>query len=164
MLSVHDALYAYPADFQTDGTLVANSGADTGLPRVALANDDTQRVKWVWAIPVGWQALALRWASITSATGNVVWQFAYRYFDLAEAGSVDGAVDDTIAIGAVSAGSVDAWKYNLPAAVAEIPVNLGLLGDSPFMLCSLSRLGSDASDTVGDDVAVGVVTATRVDP
>lgn len=161
VLTGHDALYAYPDTMQSSGTLSAGTGADAGLPRWNLADAATQRCKWVWAIPVGWSAVTVRWASVTAATGNVVWQFAYRYITLGEA-AVDTGVDDTIAVGALPAGGVGNWQYNTPASTASIPVTPGVLGDAPFMLCSLSRLGADGADTAAGNVGVAVATITRV--
>jgi len=162
-LTGHDALYVYPADMQHNGTLISGSGADTGLPRITLADAATQRVKWVWAIPVRWAAIAVRWSAIpeVGTGGNVKWQFAYKLIHLGE-GNVDGAVT-TVSIAAQDATGAADWKYLTPSEVASIDTPAGFFGDAPFMLCSLSRLGADGTDTLAGGVSVGVATATRAD-
>ncbi len=162
-VSGHDALYAYPTDFQHNGTLVSGAGADTGLPRVTLADGVTQRVKWVWAIPVDWAAMAVRWGAVPEAAvaGNVKWQFSYKPILLGE-GNVDGAVT-TVSVAALAAAGQFDWDYKIPSETAVVATPTGLFGDSPFVLCTLSRLGGDASDTYAGGVSVAVTTATRVD-
>lgn len=159
----HDPLYAYPADMQHNGTLISGSAADTGLPRITLANATTQRVKWVWAIPIRWAAIAVRWGVIpeVGTGGNVKWQFAYKLIYLGE-GNVDGAVT-TVSLAALDASGAADWKYQTPSEISSIDTPAGAFADNPFMMCSLSRLGADAADTLAGDISVGVVTATRVD-
>jgi len=160
-LSGHDALYAYPADFNHNGTEVVVTGADVGLPRVTLADAATQRIKWVWAIPVRWDAVRINAAVINEnvGTGNVRWQFTHKLIVLGE-GNVDGAVTGTTLVTLSSGGQFD-WTYHQIAASIATPP--GGLGDAPFMLCSLSRLGADGADTLAGGISVGVVTCTRVD-
>lgn len=163
-LTGHDALYAYPSDMQTNGTVVTENAADTGLPRITLADAATQRVKWVWAIPVRWDAVAIRFAAIPEVAtgGNVVFQFAYRLVTLGS-GSVQGAVTNTIAVAAAAMGVVQFnWNYLLPAELSNIAMTPGGFGDSPFLHCSLARLGANGSDTLAGGCSIGVVTATRV--
>lgn len=165
-LTGHDALYAYPADMQHNGTLLAGTAADVGCPRITLADNVDQRVKWVWAIPVDWDAIAVRWGSSNEnvATGNVRWQFAYKLIYLGE-GNIDGAVT-TISIAALSSGGQFDFLYNTPAELVSIPTVNGGFGDKPFMLCSLARLGLAGpgnGDTLAGGVSVMVTTATRVD-
>jgi len=157
----HDALYAYPADMQHTGTLIPGTGAATGLPRITLADAATQRCKWVWAIPVEWDAIRINMGVINEnvGTGNVRWEFAYKFIVLGE-GNVDGAVTATITITLSSGGQFD-WTYH-EIDPSELIV-LGGFGDSPFMMCSLTRLGSDGADTLAGGISVGVVTCTRVD-
>jgi hypothetical protein len=161
--SGHDALYVYPADMQHNGTLITGNGADVGLPRITLADAATQRVKWVWAIPPRWAAIAVRWSAIpeVGTGGNVKWQFAYKLIYLGE-GNVDGAMT-TVSVAALDASGAQDWKYLTPAEVASIDTPTGGFGDAPFMLCSLSRLGADGTDTLAGGVSVGVATATRAD-
>jgi hypothetical protein len=162
-LTDHDALYVYPADMKHNGTEVVVNTTDAGLPRITLADAATQRVKWVWAIPPRWAAIAMRWASIpeVGTGGNVKWQFAYKFIYLGE-GDVNGAVT-TVSIAALSGSGISDWKYNTPSETASIDTPAGGLGDSPFMLCSLARLGADGTDTLAGGISVGVATATRVD-
>lgn len=162
-VSGHDALYAYPADMQHNGTLITGNGADVGLPRITLADGSTQRVKFVWAIPVDWKAIAVRWGGVpeVGTGGNVKLQFAYKLITLGE-GDVDGAVT-TISVAALNASGAADWKYMTPTETALIQTPTGAFGDAPFMLCSLSRLGADAADTLAGGFSIGVVTATRVD-
>lgn len=163
--SDHDALHVYPADMtRSAGTSVPDvSAADTGLPRITLPDSATNRVKWVWAIPARWAAIALRWAAIpeVGTGGNVKWQFAYKNIYLGE-GNVDGAVT-TVSIAALDASGAADWKYLTPSEVSSIDTPAGAFADAPFMLCSLSRLGADGTDTLAGGVSVGTVTATRVD-
>jgi hypothetical protein len=161
LLTFHDALYAYPSDMQHNGTLISGSGAATGLPRITLADAVTQRVKWVWAIPVAWDAFRMNVAVINEnvGTGNVRWQFDYKYIVLGE-GNVDGAVTATITV-TLSSGSQFDWTYHQIDA-SEL-VTLGAFDDAPFMMCSLARLGGDGADTLAGGISVGVVAATRVD-
>lgn len=166
VVSGHDALYTYPADMQTNGTLISGNGTDTNLPRVTLADAATQRVKGVWAIPVGWKAMAVRygWVNEVATAGNVKFQFTYDYIHLGE-GDVTGAVTATVTFGARTAGGQFDWNYETAITeLATIPVVLGAFGDSPFMMWSLSRLGADGTDTLAGGASIGVVTATRVDP
>lgn len=159
-LSGHDVLYAYPADYQHNGTLISGAGTDTVMPRVTLADAVTQRVKWVWAIPVHWDAIRVNMGVTNEivGTGNVRWQFAYRLINLGE-GDVNGAVT-TILDTLVSGGQFDFTYHQIAASIAT-PV--GPLGDSPFMLAALSRLGGDAADTLAGGISVDLVAATRVD-
>lgn len=156
----HEALYSYPDTMQHNGTLLANAAADTGVPRITLADAATQRVKWVWAIPWNWNVGAFRWASTNEAasSGLVRWQFAYKMIYLGE-GNVDGAVT-TIAIADRSSGGQFDNTYNTPSETAAIPLPKGALGDSAFMLCSLSRLG--AADAHSGGVSVMNASLTLV--
>jgi len=160
-LSGHDALYAYPADMQHNGTLTAVTTTDVGLPRITLADAVTQRVKWVWAIPVRWDAVRINAAVINEnvGTGNVRWQFTHKLINLGNL-DVDGAVTGTTLVTLSSGGQFD-WTYHQISASVATPA--GGLGDAPFMLCSLSRLGADGADTLAGSISVGVVTCTRVD-
>jgi hypothetical protein len=156
-LTGHDAKYAYPTNMEHNGTLIPESAADIGLPRISLL--DNQRVKWVWEVPVRWDALAIRFGACpeVGTGGNVVFSFSYRYVALGS-GSVRGAVT-TIAIAALSQGSTQfGWNYFLPSEVGNIPVVLGGFGDSPFMQCSLLRV----SGSLAGACSIGLVTATRM--
>lgn len=158
VLTPHDALYSYPASWQTNGTPVASAGDDDTLPRVTL--DVGQRIKFVWAIPVGWDAVAVRWASIReiATTGTVAWQLAYKLIYLTT-NDVDAAGTD-IAVPAGSVGGQFAFAYNTPAETAAIATPTGVFSDKPFMEVSLSRTGG----TLGaGGISVPLVTATRVD-
>lgn len=161
-LTDHDALYAYPSDWQLGGgaTLVGNGGADTGLPRVTLADAATQRIKWVWAIPARWDAIRVNAGLINEnvATGNVRWQLSYRQILLGE-GDVDGAVT-SILVTLSSGGQFD-WTYHQLAASITTPT--GAFADKPFVLFSLARLGGDGADTLAGGISVGAVTCTRID-
>lgn len=160
-LSGHDALYAYPTNMEHNGTYIPGNGADIGTPRITLADAATQRVKWMWAVPVGWDAVAVRWGAVNEnvATGNVKYQFAYKLIYIGE-GNVDGAVT-TISIAAqTSAGQFD-FNYLLPTEVSAIPTP-DVFG-KPFILCSLARLGADAADTLAGGVSICLATATRAD-
>lgn len=164
-ISSHDALYAYPADMQTNGTLITANGTDTNLPRITLADAATQRVKWVWAIPARWSAFALRfgWVNEVATAGNVKFQVTYDNIHLGE-GDVTGAVTATISFAARAAGGQ--FDHNYETSITElatIPVVLGGFGDSPFMQFSLSRLGADGTDTLAGGASISVCTATRVD-
>jgi len=162
-LSDHDALYAYPKNWELSAgaTVVDVTATDTGLPRVTLPDAATNRVKWVWAIPVRWDAVRINAAVINEnvGTGNVRWQFTYKLIALGE-GNVDGAVTGTVLVTLSSGGQFD-WTYHQIAASILTPV--GVLGDAQFMMCSLSRLGADGADTLAGGISLGVTTATRVD-
>lgn len=161
-LTDHDALYTYPADWERSaGTSVVDmTAADTGLPRITLPDLATNRIKWVWAIPVRWDAIRINAGVINEnvATGNVRWQFAYRLINLGE-GNVDGAVTSSLVT--LSSGGQFDWTYHQIAASILTPP--GILGDAPFMMCSLSRLGGDGADTLAGGISVGVATCTRID-
>lgn len=159
----HDALYAYAADMQSNGTLVPESAQDVGVPRWSLADAATQRVKWLWAIPVGWSSIAVRfgWDNESAASGNVVFQFAYRQIYLGET-DVDGGAVTTVAIPAITALAQNRFLYSTPTEIANISTPNGGLGDKPFIQCSLARLGADGNDTLAGAAAVFVATATRV--
>lgn len=159
----HDALYAFAADFSSSGTEVPESAQDVGVHRWSLADAATQRVKWSWAIPVGWNNVAVRWGwdNESAGAGNVVFQFAYKLLNLGE-GDIDAGAVTTIAVPAVAAAGQFDLNYSTPTETANIAVPAGGLGDKPFMQCALSRLGSDGNDTLAGAVAVFVTTATRV--
>jgi hypothetical protein len=163
VLTPHDALYAYAPDMRSNGTDVPESAQDVGVPRWSLADAATQRVKWLWAIPVGWSGVAVRfgWGNESANSGNVVWQFSYRLIYLGE-GDIDAGATTDIAVGAITALGQYDFNYSTPASLANISTASGGLGDKPFMQCSLSRLGGDAADTLSGAVAVFVTTATRV--
>jgi hypothetical protein len=163
VLTPHDALYAWPTDMQSNGTLVPASAADTSLPRWSLADAATQRVKWAWAIPVGWNSLTVRfgWDNESTNAGDVKFQFAYRHIYAFQEGDVNAGAVTTIAIPAITAlGQYDS-AYSLPTELAGITTPNGFLGDKPFMQCALTRLGSDGTDNLVGAVAVYVATATR---
>jgi Major tropism determinant N-terminal domain len=160
LLTNHDAQYKYPAEMQHNGTLISGSGADTGMPRITLADGATQRMKWMWEIPVGWEAIRVNMGVINEnvATGNVRWQLTYKLIYLGE-GNVDGAVTGTVLATLSSGGQFD-WTYHQVAASIATPP--GAFGDAPLMLCSLSRLGTDGADTLVGGISVGAVTCTRI--
>jgi hypothetical protein len=150
---------------QHNGTLITANGTDANLPRITLADAVTQRVKWVWAIPPRWSAIALRFAHINevATAGNIRFQLDFKNIHLGN-GDVTGAVDFTFAFTVTALGQFD-WGYGLsPATLETIPITLGGLGDAPFMLFSLSRIGGAGADTLAGGVSIGVVTATRCDP
>lgn len=159
----HDALYRYAPEMQSNGTLVAADAADTGVPRWSLADAATQRVKWTWEIPVGWDSIAVRfgWCNESSNSGNVVFQFSYRHIYLGETNLNSGSVT-TIAIPAAAALSQYVFNYFTGSATASVATPSGGFGDKPFMQCAITRLGSDGSDTLSGAAAVFVATATRV--
>lgn len=161
--TAHDALYAYPTAMETNGTRVSEAATAAGVPRVTLADAATQRVKWVWQIPVGWDKATVRFGTINEGpgTGDVVWQFDYKQIRLGEA-TPNGAVT-TVPVGALTAGSVGRWEYNTPSALVGIATPSGFFSDKPLLLCSLARLGSDGSDTLTNGISVAVATLTRVD-
>lgn len=160
-LSYHDALYAFPANMQHNGTLISGSAADTGCPRITLADAATQRVKFMWEVPVDNDALAIRWAwtNESASSGNVKFQFAYKLIYIGE-GNVDGAVT-TITVPAIAAAGQFDFNYSLPTETASIATP-DVFG-KPFLLGSLSRLGADATDTLAAGISIIAVTATRVD-
>jgi hypothetical protein len=160
----HDALYAWPNDMQSNGTLVPASATDAGLPRWSLADAATQRVKWTWAIPVGWNSIAVRWGwdNESAGAGNVKFQFSYRHIYAFQELDVNAGSVTDITIPAITAlGQYDS-AYSTPTETAAIATPSGGLGDKPFMQCSLTRLGSDGTDNLGGAAAVYVATATRV--
>jgi len=161
LLTFHDALYAYPADMQHNGTLITGAGTNTVLPRITLADAVTSRVKWVWAIPVGWDAFRINFGIINEnvGTGNCRWQLDHKFIVLGE-GNVDGAVTNTATVTLSSGGQFD-WTYH--ELVASQVVTLGGFGDAPFALFSLARLGADGADSLAGGISIGVVAATRVD-
>lgn len=160
----HDALYAYPTDMLSNGTLVPESAQDVGVPRWSLADAATQRVKWSWAIPVGWNTIAIRWGydNEVGGAGNIVWQLSYQQVVFGTANIDVGAVTD-IAVGPIAASAVQyTFNYALPTSTASIAVPAGGLGDKPVIMCSLSRLGADGADTLAGAAAVTLATATRI--
>lgn len=159
----HDALYAFAPDFSSNGTEVPESAQDVGVHRWSLADAATQRVKWTWAVPVGWSTIAVRfgWCNESAASGNVVFQLAYRQIFLGET-DIDAGAVTTVAIPAITAAGQFAFNYSTPAATAAIATPSGGFGDKPFIQCALSRLGADGNDTLAGAVAVFVTTATRV--
>lgn len=164
VLSGHDALYSWPQDWATDGTPALGGAADTGLPRVNLGDAATSRVKWQWAIPVGWNSIAIRlgWTKEGAGNGNVRFQLAYRAFTLVEAGTVDSAVDNSIAFTLAAPTTQFAWTYSTPTEIASIATPTGpVFADAPLMMFSLSRLGADGADTQVGAISPALVTATR---
>ena len=163
--SGHDALYAYPSNMQSNGSLTTMNTSDVGMPRWVL--DDTQQrfCKWIWAIPAAWDQVAARfaWNKEAAASGNVKWRFAYTLFYPFAGGDVNArAVDATIDLGAIAVPSSQyAITYQLNFA-ETINIADGAFGSKPFMVCSLSRVGTDATDTYnGSSVGVSVATLTR---
>lgn len=159
----HDALYAFHNDMVSSGTDVPESAQDLGLPRWSLPDAATNRVKWVWAIPVGWNTIAVRWGwdNESASAGNVTWQLSYRQIVLGE-GDVDAGVMTDIAVGPLAATGQFDFNYATPASTAAIAVPAGGLGDKPTVQFSLSRLGADGADTLAAAVGVLLATATRV--
>jgi hypothetical protein len=159
----HDALYAYHNDMVSSGTDVPESAQDVGFPRWSLADAATQRVKWAWAIPVGWNSIAVRWGwdNESAGAGNVVWQLSHRQVVLGEVDVDAGAMTD-IAVGPLTAGGQFDLAYATPASTSAIAIVNGGFGDKPTVLFSLSRLGADGADTLAGAAAVMFTTATRV--
>lgn len=163
-LSKHDALYAWPADMQTNGALVTASGTDPGVPRVSLADAATQRCKWIWQLPLGWETAAFRWgwSNESAAAGNVVWQLAYRLVRIGLEGDVNAGAVTTIAIPAIAAPAQHDLEYSLPSVTQAIDLATGAAPFGQFLLVSLARLGADASDTLAGAASLIVGTITRV--
>jgi hypothetical protein len=160
LLTAADNDYIWAGDMQSNGTLVTGNGTDTIVPRWSLADAATQRVKWVSAIPAEWDTVAIRWGwdKEVAASGNVVWQFSYQLVDLFSGTNVNAGAVTNIAVGAIAVpASQFAFKYEVPVATEAISVPDGTFGSKPWMMCSLSRLGSDGADTYAG--AVGVIGA-----
>jgi len=161
--SAHDALYALAPDMTSSVAINAEAAQDVGVPRYPLVDAATNRCKWTWPIPIGWSAGAFRWGWTNegAGAGNVKWQFDYKLIYLGE-GDVDAGATTTIAIPAIAADGQFDFKYSLPTETQNISLPLGGFGDSPFMLCSLSRLGADGTDTLAATASVIVASLTRV--
>jgi len=164
VLTRHDARYAFPSQIQHNGTLISEVAQDVGMPRISCADAATTRLKWVWEVPVEWDAVRVRFGQVneTTATGDVKWQFAYRLIYLGE-GDVDAGAMTTISMAAITASGEYDWHYVQPTELASIATPDGGFADKPFMLCALSRLGSDVADTLAGAISVGITTATRID-
>jgi len=159
----HDALYAYPSDMVSSGTLIPESAQDVGLPRWSLPDGSTTLVKWVWAIPVGWNTVAARWGwnKEAATSGNVDWSFAYRLVYPFVLGDVDVGAVTTVSLGSIAvSGTQYGFQYELPAAIAAIAVADGAFGSKPFMQCALIRAG--LADTYNGAVGVSLATLTRI--
>lgn len=161
ILSGVDSIVTQPAEMTTSGSAVSVSGTDTGMPRITLADAVTQRVKWLWTIPPGWDAVAVQFVAINEAagTGNVKYQFAYKLIYIGE-GNVDGAVTTVSMAALASTGQFD-FNYLIPSEIQAIATP-DVFG-KPQMLCSLSRLGADAADTLAGGVSIALAIGARVE-
>lgn len=161
ILSGVDSFVSQPADMQHNGTLITGNGADVGMPRITLADAATQRCKWLWTIPPGWDAVAVQFVAINEAagTGNVKYQFAYKLIYIGE-GNVDGAVTTVSMAALPSTGQFD-FNYLVPSEIQKIATP-DVFG-KPQMLCSLSRLGADAADTLAGGVSIALTIGVRVE-
>jgi hypothetical protein len=155
-----DPLYKYAAEMKSNGTDVPESAQDAGITRWSLADAATQRVKWTWAIPNGWDGIAVRWGwdNEGAGAGNVNFTFAYRFIFFGE-GDVDAGAMTSIVVPPIAAAGQFDFNYALPAETANIATPAGAFGDKPTMVCSLSRDG--AADTLNNAIAIQFATATR---
>lgn len=165
LLSGHDALYAYAQDLNGTGALTPETAQDVGMPRWPMAATGTSRVKWVWAIPAAWNTVALRWAWAKEAagSGNVKWQLAYRMVFPFTGEDVDASAVTTVSFAAAAvSGTTFGLQYQIQAELENLSVGEGAFGSKPFMLCSLSRLADDGTDTYTGVVSTLLATLTRV--
>lgn len=93
----------------------------------------------------------VHWHKTTSAAGNVVWEFAYRW--AARGGVMDGAFTATTASTVADATPDD------NTALRHLVTKFGPLSAdgkklSDILICRISRLGSDAGDTYGATCAL----------
>jgi hypothetical protein len=158
----HDALYAYAHDMG-GGALLAENAQDVGWPRRTLAMDAVDRVKGVWAIPVGWNTVAFRfgWSPAVATAGNVKFALEYTLFFPFAANDVDLAPVTTISIPAInSPGIANRFVYQIPTETDDIVIGEGAFGSKPFMMWSLERDG--ITDTLAGGVDIEVATLSRI--
>jgi hypothetical protein len=140
--------------------------ADTGTPEITLAGGGRRNVLAFDAaavetadafiqIPAGWERIAATvvWANIGAGAGDVVW----RVQGLARAaGETLDASDDTGGAGT----TVTAGAQNI-VMVSAMSGDLTLINENEYLSLRISRLGTDAGDTLANDAGLIGVTLTR---
>lgn len=157
-----EPLYAFKRNMESNGTDIPESAQDVGYPRWSLADAAVQRVKWQWAVPVGWDSMAIRfgWTNEAAAAAGVNWSFTYKLIYLGE-GDVDAGAVTTVSLGTITAPAQFDFKYESPSQIAEVLTPSGaIFGEKPFMQCTLVRDG--VADAHAGAVSVALATGTRM--
>jgi hypothetical protein len=141
--------------------------AVTGTPAITLAGGGRRNVLAFDAasletadafiqIPTGWQSIAVEviWANLGAGSGDVVW----RVQGLARtAGETLDTADNTGGAGT----TITAGAQNI-VMVSAMSGNLDLINENYYLSVRVSRLGTDAGDTLANDAGLIGITLTRV--
>ena len=107
-------------------------------------------------IPTGWESIAVEviWANLGAGSGDVVW----RVQGLARtAGETLDTADNTGGAGT----TITAGAQNI-VMVSAMSGNLDLINENYYLSVRVSRLGTDAGDTLANDAGLIGITLTRV--
>lgn len=165
LLTEGDHIHKTAESMYGTGTLIDDPGTSHRLPRWQLPDAATHSVKCIVDIPFEWDQvdIVIGWNNEVATTGDVRLNFDYRFIMPFAADLVDDAGDiTTVNLGAVAAPSTQfAWEFLINSSLQNIAVANGPFQEKPMMLCTITRLGGDAADTLAGAVSISTLIANR---
>lgn len=146
-LPVWDAITQVPI---YSDTVAGRPAFDATHPAYLFDDSTTETVFVSFEMPHRWIEGSIvrpyvRWTAVDDTAGDVVWRLEYQLIDVGE------AIDSYTTVSITSAASGVSGQHQV-TSFGDISAAGKRLGT--MMLCRLSRLGGDASDTYANDARV----------
>ncbi len=131
-----------------------------GFPRLTFPDAATTSAHVLFNCPDWYAACDIHfgWVNDHNATGNVRWQAEMREVDIGGTIAAGEAIHGPTAF---TEASPNPGGLGLAQPAVRIPFNPGLFGS--VYTCTITRLGTDAADTLAGPVGLFAVGFTRVD-